>query len=226
MWADYTFTCRNHSRANSQVRSPSRHASPVWPCLLRERVPRRERLLQRRLLVSDRRGHQVEVHGGLSVRGRWERCACRGAGEGVPGRKRQLYWANCEPNPLHLDNESGGSHVSYSAVEMSQCLCKVCVYFSLSLSMYIVVVQSGIVFLCSSASHHISSRFYPSEGKTCNVCNSHIWRLRHTRTHTQRHFFRNLGSLLLYAFIGTTVSTFVIGYGLNSIDLLLTPTSA
>ena len=29
--------------------------------------------------------------------------------------------------------------------------------------------------------------------------------------HTQRHFFRNLGSLLLYAFIGTTVSTFIIG---------------
>jgi sodium/hydrogen exchanger-like protein 6/7 len=27
----------------------------------------------------------------------------------------------------------------------------------------------------------------------------------------KRHFFRNLGSLLLYAFIGTTVSTFVIG---------------
>lgn len=35
----------------------------------------------------------------------------------------------------------------------------------------------------------------------------------------QRHFFRNLGSLLLYAFVGTTVSTFIIGYVLVCVVL-------
>jgi hypothetical protein len=59
-------------------------------------------------------------------------------------------------------------------------------------------------FSLPSPSVSPSSSLYPS------LCSAFI--------SVQRHFFRNLGSLLLYAFVGTTVSTFIIGWvGANAV---------
>lgn len=77
-------------------------------------------------------------------------------------------------------------------------------------------VQAGAVFLPAPAPHHLRSRLHAKAGQNAfSLCpQSPCSSLIHPPLSPQKRFFANFGSIVLYAVLGTVISTFVIGMGL------------